>query len=404
VIARQQASWPFERTGSQANERAHLVRQCRRLTGDPDVAEDLAQESLARAYRPTGPLPEPEWRLPWLLGIARHVCLDWIRRQQRERAHILVPRSMGEVNSESDETLVGIDALADRVADDFDVEVELERAELTELLDRALALLPAESREVLVARYVEESSLADLARRLGASEGAVAMRLQRGKLRLRRLLQTRLRPEAETLGVLPERGNDLWNETRIWCPFCGRRHLIGRFDDRVYQLRCPDCDAAPGVFLANADLGDLHGLLDGVSQFKPALSRLSAWTHRSVHSTLSTGRGTCERCGAPATAVLRMPEDGPPSLRDLPGLTTRCRQCGWLSANGLGIVVLTLPEVQRFWKDYPRLQSSPRREVETAGVPALVSRLESVTEAAAIEVITTRATHQVLSIHRSDRS
>src|SRR5258707_6257256 len=88
--------------------------------------------------------------------------------------------------------------LAARAAD---VTLELERDELARLLDRALALLPAETRQVLIARCVEESPQAEVAARLGVSEGAVAVRLQRGKLALRRVLAGELRAEAADFGM-----------------------------------------------------------------------------------------------------------------------------------------------------------------------------------------------------------
>jgi RNA polymerase sigma factor (sigma-70 family) len=80
-----------------------------------------------------------------------------------------------------------------RLADDFDLEVDLERDDLAWLLDRALALLPPETREILVQKYVEECPQADVAARLGLTEGAVEARLQRGKLALRRVLTTDVR-------------------------------------------------------------------------------------------------------------------------------------------------------------------------------------------------------------------
>jgi len=69
--------------------------------------------------------------------------------------------------------------------DDGDPTIELERHELAALLDRALALLPPETRLALVQHYIEESSHAAIAARLGLSEGGVAVRLHRGKLAFR---------------------------------------------------------------------------------------------------------------------------------------------------------------------------------------------------------------------------
>jgi DNA-directed RNA polymerase specialized sigma24 family protein len=116
-------------------ERPRLVRLCARVSGDPDAAEDLAQETILAAHRAAAELREPErWR-EWLSGVARNVCR----------------------------------------------------------LDRALARLPAGTRAVLVARFVEQSAVGEIARRLDLSEGAVMMRLQRGKLTLRRVLAARRR-------------------------------------------------------------------------------------------------------------------------------------------------------------------------------------------------------------------
>ena len=56
-------------------ERARLVRLCATITGNGDVAEDLAQETLLEAWRHLHKLRDPERRAQWLTGIARNVCL-----------------------------------------------------------------------------------------------------------------------------------------------------------------------------------------------------------------------------------------------------------------------------------------------------------------------------------------
>jgi DNA-directed RNA polymerase specialized sigma24 family protein len=61
-------------------ERLRIVRLCTLLTGDADVAEDMAQETLLEAWRSAEKLRDPgAWR-PWLSGIARNVCLRWQRK------------------------------------------------------------------------------------------------------------------------------------------------------------------------------------------------------------------------------------------------------------------------------------------------------------------------------------
>ena len=291
-----------------ANERARLVRLCTRLTGDREAAEDLAQETLLVAWRDAHALRDPLAREHWLAGIARNLCLRWARARGRERRRTIVAGTRGEV----------ADAGAiEQVADDFDLAVALERDELAELLDRALALLPPASRDVLVARYVDASPYAAIAARLGVSEKAISMRLARGKLLLRRALATDLRVEALVYG-LPRTVEDAdWGETRIWCHNCGRRRLIGRFDRAIYELhlRCPECHPRTGVEVCSATW---PAALAGVRGYKAAFSRVARLATAQYRHALEHGAAPCIRCGRPARLRMGIP----PDLRALAGSTS----------------------------------------------------------------------------------
>ncbi len=213
-----------------STEREVLVRYCARYTGVPDVAEDLAQQTLLQAWRHEHRLRDPQARRGWLLGIARNECLMWARSRSRDPS-----RFTGLERTEAREA-------QDRLADDFDLELELERDDLARLLDRAMALLSTEVREVLVRRYVEESPQAEVAAHLGLSEGAVEARLRRGRLALRRVLSTKMADEAAGYGLISPRDAG-WEETRIWCPSCGQRRLEGwlRPAEGKLYMRCPGC-------------------------------------------------------------------------------------------------------------------------------------------------------------------
>ncbi len=52
----------------------------------------------------------------------------------------------------------------------MDLEFDLERGELVALLDQALAVLPVETARILVQRYVDGLSQAEVAARFGVSE------------------------------------------------------------------------------------------------------------------------------------------------------------------------------------------------------------------------------------------
>lgn len=59
-----------------------LFRYLHRLTGDEDVAEDIAQEAFVRLLRQT--LPEAEVR-PWLFTVAMNLVRDRARKSERRR-------------------------------------------------------------------------------------------------------------------------------------------------------------------------------------------------------------------------------------------------------------------------------------------------------------------------------
>jgi len=97
----------------------------------------------------------------------------------------------------------------------------LEQEELAELLERALSLLPTETRHALVARHVDELGPAEIGARLGLSPEAVSMRLTRGRARMRHLLETELSDEP-LAQVWVGRHGASWRVTRMACTRCGR--------------------------------------------------------------------------------------------------------------------------------------------------------------------------------------
>src|SRR5258708_21448956 len=179
----------------ESTDRARLVRLCLRYSGDPHAAEDLAQETLIEAWRNQHKVTntDQDGQAKWLSAIAQHICQRWERNKKRDSERF------GDLDLEQEDLQAEAPAL----------EFDLERDELANLLDKAMALLPPETRNVLVARYLEEAPQAQVAARLNMSESAVAVRLHRGKLALRRILTDELQPDTNPNGV---------QETRIWGP------------------------------------------------------------------------------------------------------------------------------------------------------------------------------------------
>ncbi len=383
-----------------AAERPRLVRLCARITGSADAAEDLAQDTLVEAWRRLHRVYDETGRDRWLSAIARNVCLRWLRDHGRDLAHLQ------NVDAHRDDDAGSRAATMENMADSTaDVELELDREGLARLLDRALALLPTLTRQVLIESYIEETPQAEVAARLGVSEGAVAMRLQRGRLTLRRVLAGDLGDlgdEAAAYGlVIPV--STRWQETRIWCPRCGGRRLVGLFDtgraEPEVTLRCPGCCVEPGLHISHARGADI---LSSVKGFKPALSRIESWAHRFYRPGLARGAITCPYCGhiSPLLSHLPASDNVPPSVQGARGAYVRCHGCGILCWSLLRGLALCTPEARQFWRDHPRIRTLPEREVEAGanGRPALITRFEDVTGAASLAVIADRETYEVIRI------
>jgi RNA polymerase sigma factor (sigma-70 family) len=338
-------------------ERRRLVGLCAAITGDRGAAEDLAQETLLEAWRNRHKLRDAHGSQPWLNAIARNVCLRWARRRGRDAA-----------------ALADVDAAVIE-----EVEVDLGRPELEEVLDRALALLPPATRDVLVRHYVEGSPHAEIAARLGISEDAVSMRISRGRVVLRRLLATELGEEPD----------DGWRDTRVWCASCGTRKLqMLRAGDTV-AFRCPGC--AP-VTTAAYDLRNptYARALGGLVRPAAILSRAAAWS--SDYFRRGAEEVDCTRCARPVR--LRHYAAG---MRR--GLHARCEACGeevWSSVQGLAQAV---PEARAFRVEHGRVRTLPHRELGYRGADATLVRFEATRGSAALDIVLEPDTLRVLGVH-----
>ena len=345
-------------------ERRRLVRLCATITGDAGAAEDLAQETLLEAWRSAYKLHDPSGADRWLSAIARNVCRRWARRRGRD-----LPFSA---------------QLADNVPDD--VELELERAELAELLDRALAQLAPSTRDVLVARFVDDSPHAEIAAQLGLSVEAVSMRISRGKVVLRRVLAEELRDEPD----------DGWRDTRVWCSECGKRRLVVRRESSPDALafRCPHCQApdVPGAFL-RLDNPVFARLVGDLVRPASILKRVAAWSER--YFAPDQKEMACTYCGGPARLEPYEREAWWPSVHRR-GLVARCAACGEQASSSIAGIALARTEVRAFRKAHPRTRALPLREVEHGGVDAFVVRYEDFAGSDGIDLVFERDTLRVL--------
>ena len=156
----EQAFWEFV-----ASRRQHLVRTAYLLAGDHGLAEDFVQDALIRAHRNWRRIERADQPEVYVRRIVVNLVNSWWRRALRHRTHVAwqVP---------------------DR-PDERDGHAAVEREDE---LWRALAVLPAGMRTVIVLRYYEDLTEAETAALLGKSLGTVKSQSSRGLARMRELL------------------------------------------------------------------------------------------------------------------------------------------------------------------------------------------------------------------------
>jgi RNA polymerase sigma factor (sigma-70 family) len=340
-------------------ERRRVARLCLALSGDPAAAEDLAQETLLEAWRIRDRLVDPSGSGPWLDAIARNVCRRWRTRHGRIRGHELVTE---RPEDQTGTPYAGHDELAEL----------LEKEELAELLERALRLLPPETREALVAAYVDELGPTEIGRRLALSPAAVSMRLTRGRARIRELLETDLADEP-LASVWVTRHGVAWRATRLPCPACGRGSMSMRRDPRagVVELRCDRCEPADVSASWRLDNPVLEPHLTTVRRPSAVVGRMAAWAQSWWPDAIAGGRVACTRCGhdVPVLPYERTEVEEPRTRR---GWHASCVHCGEVMSTSLLGLTLDEPEVRRFRARRPRAHAVPTRTDDLGGRRALV--------------------------------
>lgn len=206
--------------GELVRELASLVRLATRLVHDPDQAEDCAQETIVGAWRRQDQLRD------------RAALSAWLRRS-------LVNRIIDRSRAHHDE--LDIDAVeADWRDDRYSVAPDrvLERAELRDSLEDALARLPVIYRVPVVLHDAVGWTAAEIAHAMDAGLPATKQRLRRGRM----MLVSALAEDDE------RRRASLAQPLRCWR---ARRHISSYLDDELDQATrtvveahletCPTC-------------------------------------------------------------------------------------------------------------------------------------------------------------------
>ena len=149
-----------------------------RILGDPDLAEDVTQNTFLAAYLNLARFRNGSFR-SWLYRIATNACYD-VHRQHKRHPVLSIDNS-----DLAEEKLSPVDDFSSFTAMP---EEEIEAHELARLVQAALNQLDIDHRSVVILIDQLELDYREAAQILRIPVGTVKSRLARARLRLRRLI------------------------------------------------------------------------------------------------------------------------------------------------------------------------------------------------------------------------
>ena len=140
---------------------------------DPELAEDILQDSLLRAIRAAPELRDEERLIPWFYRVLQNAIVDTYRRRGVEQAHVIV---------------VDVPEVAAEAEDD---------SELCACFERLIPTLKTEYADLIHAVELGNESPDQTATRLGITANNLKVRRHRARQALRRKLEETCRTCAD---------------------------------------------------------------------------------------------------------------------------------------------------------------------------------------------------------------
>jgi RNA polymerase sigma-70 factor (ECF subfamily) len=138
-------------------------------TGNKEDARDLAQEVFVRIYQNIETC-KPDIFVPWIIRIARNVCIDHLRRRRA--------RPQGPS--------MDIKELADLPSHGSTPEQNWQESARKQLIRRALMELTGLNREIIILKEMQGLKLEEIAALLGVPLGTIKSRSNRARIELAR--------------------------------------------------------------------------------------------------------------------------------------------------------------------------------------------------------------------------
>jgi len=146
-----------------------IFRFCLHYLRNVDVAKEMAQETFIRVYTARLQFDPARRFRPWVLCIARNLCLNELKRKK-----LVSMESIDQYASNSRDESGEVFQHSGEGADEILIAQERRQA-----LDLLLSKLNTESRELITLRFFERMSAREIAEVIGSTEGAVRTKLHR---------------------------------------------------------------------------------------------------------------------------------------------------------------------------------------------------------------------------------
>ncbi len=144
-----------------------------RMSGRPEIAEDVVQEAFVRVLRNIGRFDSRFRFSTWLFTIAKRLFMNWNQK--------LTPA----YDSDTVDGRAGVSPRPDSVTARDESMFNARR-----LIDDAIAALPRQQREIIGLFHQQGWSIADIADHLAMPQGTVKSHLHRGRLRMKRMIES----------------------------------------------------------------------------------------------------------------------------------------------------------------------------------------------------------------------
>ncbi len=142
---------------------------------DTEDSEECVNDTYMKAWNSIPP-QQPEILSTFLGKITRHLAIDLFRKKHAEKR-------------KNSEYALSLSELDECIPDKFSAEKEIEQKELSESINRFLASLSKENRDIFVCRYFYSDSIKEIASFFKSNESKIKSSLFRSRKALKEHLE-----------------------------------------------------------------------------------------------------------------------------------------------------------------------------------------------------------------------